>query len=187
MTMPQPPTEQQIDELYKRLLKEAEATGYHLNPDVEFTKQLVKGILTNENRFGYGNCPCRLGSGDKKQDIDIICPCDYRDADLTEYGTCYCGLYVSDWHRGGDFNHQRIIEYSQHAAFCHHGDNQRHCMFWVVSEISRQISPRRYHIGWCAFVFCVAQSLELLLLHRAYFTGGITDEKGTGHTAAGNH
>ena len=26
--------------------------------------------------------------------MDIICPCDYRDPDLDEYGTCYCSLYV---------------------------------------------------------------------------------------------
>ena len=31
----------------------------------------------------------------KKEDLDIICPCDYRDADLAEYGTCFCALYVS--------------------------------------------------------------------------------------------
>ena len=25
----------------------------------------------------------------------MICPCDYRDPDLSQYGACYCGLYVS--------------------------------------------------------------------------------------------
>ncbi len=37
---------------------------------------------------------CRLASG-AKEDLDIICPCDYRDPDLDEYDACYCGLYVS--------------------------------------------------------------------------------------------
>ena len=50
-----------------------------MNPDVEFTKELVKGILVNEKRYGYWNCPCRLASGNKEEDLDIICPCDYRD------------------------------------------------------------------------------------------------------------
>jgi len=27
-------------------------------------------------------------------DRDIICPCDYRDPDVKEYGCCYCALYV---------------------------------------------------------------------------------------------
>jgi len=36
-----------------------------------------------------------LASGNKADDLDIICPCDYRDPDLTDYGACYCALYVS--------------------------------------------------------------------------------------------
>jgi ferredoxin-thioredoxin reductase catalytic subunit len=81
--------QEEIDRLHERLNKEAEANGYHLNPDVEFTKQLIKGILINEKRYGYWNCPCRLASGEKQEDTDIICPCDYRDQDVVEYGTCF--------------------------------------------------------------------------------------------------
>jgi ferredoxin-thioredoxin reductase catalytic chain len=80
---------EQINLLNERLKKEAEAGGYHLNPDVEFTKQLVAGLLVNEKRYGYWACPCRLASGIKADDLDIICPCDYRDADLLEYDACY--------------------------------------------------------------------------------------------------
>jgi ferredoxin-thioredoxin reductase catalytic subunit len=86
----------EIDRLYERLLKKAEGTGYHLNPDVEFTKQLIKSLIINERRYSYRACPCRLASGDKQDDLDIICPCDYRDPDLNEYDACYCALYVSD-------------------------------------------------------------------------------------------
>lgn len=89
-------TDNEIEKLYQRLDREAEASGYHLNPDVEFTQELVKGILVNQKRYGYWACPCRLASGVKAEDLDIICPCDYRDPDLTEYGTCYCALYVSE-------------------------------------------------------------------------------------------
>jgi ferredoxin-thioredoxin reductase catalytic subunit len=89
-------TKKQIDELYARLKKEAEASGYNLNPDVDFTKDLIKGLVVNNSRYGYGSCPCRLAKGEKEKDLDIICPCDYRDPDLIEYGSCYCGLYVSD-------------------------------------------------------------------------------------------
>lgn len=88
-------TQEEIDKLYDRLNREAEAGGYHLNPDIEFTKELLEGILVNEKRYGYWSCPCRLASGTKEEDLDIICPCDYRDPDLNEYDTCYCGLYVS--------------------------------------------------------------------------------------------
>ncbi|MDD5082661.1 MAG: ferredoxin-thioredoxin reductase catalytic domain-containing protein, partial [Dehalococcoidales bacterium] len=88
-------SQDEINRLYERLKREAEAGGYHLNPDVDFTKELVKGILANQKRYGYWACPCRLASGVKEEDLDIICPCDYRDPDLTDYDTCYCALYVS--------------------------------------------------------------------------------------------
>ena len=84
-----------IDALYDTLKREGEAAGYHLNPDAEFSRDLVKGLIVNERRYGYRSCPCRLASGDKSDDLDIVCPCDYRDEDLTEFGACYCALYVS--------------------------------------------------------------------------------------------
>jgi ferredoxin-thioredoxin reductase catalytic subunit len=92
----------EIDRLYERLFREAEGAGYHLNPDVEFTKQLIKSLIINERRYGYRACPCRLASGKKQDDLDIICPCDYRDPDLDEYDACYCALYVSDALRKGE-------------------------------------------------------------------------------------
>ena len=86
---------EEVNRLYEVLKREAEEFGYHLNPDVEFTKQLVTGLIINERRYGYRACPCRLASGNKEEDLDIICPCDYRDPDITDYDSCYCGLYVS--------------------------------------------------------------------------------------------
>jgi ferredoxin-thioredoxin reductase catalytic subunit len=86
---------EQIDRLYKKLDKDAEASGYHLNPEKEFTRALVEGLLVNEKRYGYWVCPCRLASAKKDEDLDMVCPCDYRDPDLNDYDTCYCGLYVS--------------------------------------------------------------------------------------------
>jgi ferredoxin-thioredoxin reductase catalytic subunit len=82
-------TESEIEDSYQQLKKDAGDFGYFLNPDIEFTRDLVKGILVNEKRYGYGNCPCRLASGNKADDLDMICPCDYRDPDLSEYGACY--------------------------------------------------------------------------------------------------
>jgi len=89
-------SDEAAEKLYETLDEEAEQSGYHLNPDAAFAKDLVRGLLTNEERYGYWACPCRLAAGVKEEDLDIICPCDYRDADLNEYGTCYCALYVSE-------------------------------------------------------------------------------------------
>jgi ferredoxin-thioredoxin reductase catalytic subunit len=81
--------------LRRRLSEEAERSGYHLNPDREFTLGLARGLLVNESRYGYQSCPCRLAGGNADEDRDIVCPCDYRDPDLAEYGACYCALYVT--------------------------------------------------------------------------------------------
>jgi ferredoxin-thioredoxin reductase catalytic subunit len=89
-------TDDEITDLHQRLNREAEEGGYHLNPDKPFVRGLVRGLIVNTKRYGYQSCPCRLAAGEKKADLDIICPCDYRDPDLAEYGACYCALYVSD-------------------------------------------------------------------------------------------
>ena len=88
-------TGEEVTRRCARLDREAEAGGYHLNPDRQFVRELAEGLLVNERRYGYPACPCRLASGDRATDLDIVCPCDYRDADLNEYDSCYCALYVS--------------------------------------------------------------------------------------------
>ena len=90
------PAREEVEALHRKLEREAEEFGYHLNPDVEFTEDLVSGLIVNERRYGYRACPCRLASGNEEEDLDIVCPCDYRDPDLEEYGACYCALYVSE-------------------------------------------------------------------------------------------
>ncbi len=89
-------SDEDVERLYQRLKSDAEAAGYHLNPDKPFVMGIVRGLLTNMERFGYQACPCRLPSGIRDEDLDIICPCDYRDDDLAEFGACYCALYVSE-------------------------------------------------------------------------------------------
>jgi ferredoxin-thioredoxin reductase catalytic subunit/rubredoxin len=87
--------QEKVEQLYQRLDSEARASGYNLNPDAQFARDLVQSLLVNEQRYGYWSCPCRLAEGLKEEDVDIICPCDYRDDDLEQYGACFCALYVS--------------------------------------------------------------------------------------------
>ncbi|MFA5809061.1 MAG: ferredoxin-thioredoxin reductase catalytic domain-containing protein [Thermoleophilia bacterium] len=103
-------SEKEVDKLFERLRRGAEASGYHLNPDPEITRELVRGLIVNRNRYGYQACPCRLSSGEKEKDLDIICPCDYRDPDLSEYGMCYCALYVSGAMLSGEKKFSSIPE-----------------------------------------------------------------------------
>jgi len=88
-------TRAELDAFIEQLSRDAAEGGYYLNPDVDFVRLLAEGLLTNRERYGYLACPCRLASGDAAADLDLVCPCDYRDPDLDEFETCYCALYVS--------------------------------------------------------------------------------------------
>ncbi len=88
------------EELYEQLKSFQEPKGYFFNRDRELVLDLLQSLLINKERYGYMACPCRLASGDRQADRDIICPCVYRAPDVAEYGSCYCGLYVSAaWNR----------------------------------------------------------------------------------------
>ena len=89
-------TEEQIEQFYQSLKNTTEGLGQFLNPDVDFTKELVAGLIKNSERYGYSSCPCRLAAGIYEKDKDIICPCVYRDPDIADFGNCYCSLYVSE-------------------------------------------------------------------------------------------
>jgi len=101
---------EKIEKICKRLDNYAESHGHHLNPDKEFTKELIKGLLINQDRYGYWACPCRIASGNREDDKDIICPCIYRDLDIKEYGSCYCALYVSQEIKDGEKQAKPIPE-----------------------------------------------------------------------------
>jgi len=88
-------------QLYEQLKPIQEAKGYQFNRDKEQVLFLLNGLLVNKKRYGYMACPCRLAVNDRDADHDIICPCAYRQEDVQEYGSCYCGLYVSKaWNDG---------------------------------------------------------------------------------------
>jgi ferredoxin-thioredoxin reductase catalytic chain len=84
-----------VRQLYEQLKKIQEPKGYYFNQDTDRVFELLEGLIRNKERYGYMGCPCRLASGDRQADRDIICPCDYRAPDVEEYGSCYCNLYVS--------------------------------------------------------------------------------------------
>jgi ferredoxin-thioredoxin reductase catalytic subunit len=84
-----------IDDIRRRAESDARSNGCYLNTNSELLNDLLEGLKCNVERYGYSSCPCRLASGNFTHDRDIICPCDYRDIDVREFGSCYCGLYTS--------------------------------------------------------------------------------------------
>ena len=90
----------EIEKLFKILKQAQEPKGYYFNEDRDRVFELLEALIANKKRYGYMACPCRLASGDREHDRDIICPCVYREPDVEEYGSCYCNLYVSkEWNR----------------------------------------------------------------------------------------
>lgn len=83
-----------LEQVRKRAESDAKTNGYYLTPEKELFNDLLEGLVKNIERYGYPSCPCRLASGDFELDRDILCPCDYRDPDVEEFGYCYCALYV---------------------------------------------------------------------------------------------
>jgi len=88
-------------QLYEALKKIQEPKGCFFNADTKMTLELLDGLLATKERLGYMACPCRLANGTFEADKDIVCPCEYRAADMAEFGACFCGLYVTkEWNEG---------------------------------------------------------------------------------------
>jgi len=101
-------------ELKEKLRQLQEANGYFFNQkDEGLVAELLEALLANKDRYGYMCCPCRLAAEDREADRDIICPCVYREADVREYGSCYCGLYVSAAWNAGQIEPEYVPERRQ--------------------------------------------------------------------------
>lgn len=97
-------------ELYEMLKKNQEPKGFFFNKDKAWVLQILADLLVNKERYGYMSCPCRLASGVREKDNDIICPCQYRAQDVKEFGSCYCNLYVSKEWNEGTIEHRYVPE-----------------------------------------------------------------------------
>ena len=83
-----------VQDVHAYIERVAQRFGWQVNNRGETLDALVEGLMENYNRLGYYNCPCRDSQQDPKIDRDIICPCLYaREADVEEYGHCYCALF----------------------------------------------------------------------------------------------
>ena len=100
----------ETETLYETLKKVQEPKGYYFNRDKKKVIELIESLLVNKKRYGYMSCPCRLAAGERKKDQDILCPCVYREADVKEYGSCYCKLYVSKACNADQTPHEYVPE-----------------------------------------------------------------------------
>ena len=83
------------DEVRRFIRSVADHKGWIVNREPGFVEDLVEGFKTNFSRYGFFQCPCRDSYGDRTKDKDIMCPCEYAQADIDEYGQCFCGLFLA--------------------------------------------------------------------------------------------
>jgi ferredoxin-thioredoxin reductase catalytic chain len=69
--------------------------GYAFNTDEAFVDLVLEGELEVLAQTGDVYCPCRIRTGDPKEDARIVCPCIpfYRDQ-FAGMRKCWCGLFI---------------------------------------------------------------------------------------------
>lgn len=73
----------------------AERLGYKFNTETDFVDEVLASELEILDRDGDVYCPCRIRTGDPKEDLKIVCPCIpfYRDQ-FAALRKCWCGLFI---------------------------------------------------------------------------------------------
>ena len=88
--------EKSTEDVKKFAIQVAKFRGWKLNGDMEFLDAIFEGHRRNYTQLGYYACPCRETFGEREKDRDIICPCEYAQPDIEEFGHCYCALFMSE-------------------------------------------------------------------------------------------
>ncbi len=73
----------------------ARKAGIKLNPDKKIVGGVVKGLFKHKKEKGEFYCPCRIPTGDKEKDKEIICPCVFHRGEIELQNHCKCLLFVS--------------------------------------------------------------------------------------------
>lgn len=69
--------------------------GYKFNTESEFVDEVLESEIEILERDGDVFCPCRVRTGDAKEDAKIVCPCIpfYLDQ-FAALRKCWCGLFI---------------------------------------------------------------------------------------------
>ena len=84
-----------IDDLKAYMGPFAATLGYTFNTEAEFVDEVLSSELEILEATGDVYCPCRIRTGDPKEDVQIICPCIpfYREQ-FARIQKCWCGLFI---------------------------------------------------------------------------------------------
>ncbi len=83
------------DDLRAYMAPFVERLGYRFNTDEEFVEVTLGSLLDVIGQTGDAYCPCRVRSGDSKEDARIVCPCiPFHMAEFAAMRKCWCGLFI---------------------------------------------------------------------------------------------
>ncbi len=72
-----------------------ERLGYKFNTDEAFVTETLEAEIGILDETGDIYCPCRLRTGDPKQDAAIVCPCIAVNVEqFAAMRKCWCGLFI---------------------------------------------------------------------------------------------
>ena len=83
----------EVKKQHRWITKYTEQKGYVLNPNLMMSKNLEVWLSEMEATFGKRYCPCFEPSGDRELDKKMLCPCEFIEDEIEEYGTCHCALF----------------------------------------------------------------------------------------------
>ena len=93
-----------IEDLKSFMTPFVDRLGYKFNTEEEFVDDVLASELEILEATGDIYCPCRVRSGDPKEDYKIVCPCIpfFRD-EFAGLKKCWCGLFIlKDVEDGGE-------------------------------------------------------------------------------------
>ncbi len=84
-----------IADLKSYMIPFVERLGYKFNTETDFVDEVLRAELEILEETGDVYCPCRVRSGDPKEDAKIVCPCIpfFRDQ-FASLRKCWCGLFI---------------------------------------------------------------------------------------------
>lgn len=83
----------QVKKQDKWMKKYIAQKNYALNPSWMMSTNLQIWASEMEATFGQRFCPCFEPSSDAALNKKMMCPCEYIEDEIKEYGTCHCALF----------------------------------------------------------------------------------------------
>jgi ferredoxin-thioredoxin reductase catalytic chain len=83
------------DDLKAYMAPFADRLGYKFNTDTDFVGMVLDSEIGILDDTGDVYCPCRVRTGDPKEDVRVICPCiPFHMEQFAAMRKCWCGLFV---------------------------------------------------------------------------------------------